>query len=77
MWEHFLLLLGQRVRPAGSPKAHEVIYELTACQSILLRRSSTTPLRSCSISLSLSLIILSLNDFNAKLQKNIKIEAFL
>ena len=35
MWEHFLLLLGERVRPAGCPHAHEGIYELTACQSVV------------------------------------------
>ena len=37
MWELFLLLLSQNVRPAGSPHAHEVIYELLACQSVLLQ----------------------------------------
>ena len=37
VWELFLLLLGQYVHPAGCPHAHEVIYKLTACQSVLLQ----------------------------------------
>ena len=37
MWELFLLLLGERVRPAGGPNAHEGVNELLACQSVLLQ----------------------------------------
>ena len=37
VWKLFLFLLSKRVRPAGGPEVHEVIYELTACQSVLLQ----------------------------------------
>ena len=37
MWELLLLLIGQYVRPTGCPHANEVIYELSACQSVLLQ----------------------------------------
>ena len=37
MWELFLLLISQYVHPAGCPHAYEVIYKLTACQSVLLQ----------------------------------------
>jgi len=37
VWKLFLLFLGERVSPAGGPEVHEVIYELLACQSVLLQ----------------------------------------
>ena len=37
MWELFLLLVGQYVRPTGGPHAYEVIYELPAGQPVLLQ----------------------------------------
>ena len=37
MRELLLLLIGQYVRPTGCPHAYEVIYELPACQSVLLQ----------------------------------------
>ena len=37
VWKLFLLLLSQYMHPTGGPNAYEVIYELTACQSVLLK----------------------------------------
>ena len=37
MWELLLFLFGQYVHPTGCPHANEVIYELSACQSVLLQ----------------------------------------
>jgi hypothetical protein len=37
MRELLLLLFGQYVHPTGGPHAYEVIYELPACQSVLLQ----------------------------------------
>jgi len=37
VWELFLFLLGERVRPTGGPEVHEVVYELLACQPVLLQ----------------------------------------
>ena len=37
VWKLFLLLLSQYMHPTGDPNAYEVIYELTACQSVLLK----------------------------------------
>ena len=37
VWELFLLLLGERVCPASGPEVHEIVYELLACQSVLLQ----------------------------------------
>ena len=37
MRELFLLFFGQYVYPTGSPHAYEVIYELSACEPVLLQ----------------------------------------